>query len=95
MPARGGPSLAERTTIVSNLKMVDIVTVYDNKTPLSLLKVVRPAAYCATHLAWLSDDDREELESFGIELLILPRPECRSTTEIVRSITAADGDEGA
>jgi rfaE bifunctional protein nucleotidyltransferase chain/domain len=95
-PGRPILTLEERAIIVSNLRMVDIVTVYDDETPLSLLKVVRPAVYCATHLAWLSDDDRVELESLGIEILVLPRPEYRSTTAIVRSITAtAGGNQGA
>jgi rfaE bifunctional protein nucleotidyltransferase chain/domain len=95
-PGRPILTLEERSIIVSNLKMVDIVTVYDDETPLSLLKVVRPAVYCATHLAWLSDDERAELESLGIELHILPRPGYRSTTAIVRSVTeAAARNQGA
>ena len=88
-PGRPILTLQERITIVSNLKMVDIVTVYDDERPYTLLTQVKPSVYCATHLFWLKDAERADLESLGVELRILPRPDFSSTTAIVRSIIEA------
>ena len=85
-PGRPILPLRERITIVSNLKMVDVVTVYDEERPFSLLEQLRPSVYCATHLAWLKDEERATLEELGIKFRILPRPSYSSTTEIVKSI---------
>lgn len=88
-PGRPVLTLKERITIVSNLKMVDMVTVYDEETPLSLLMQVKPAVYCATHLSWLKREERLALESLGIEFRVLPRPRFSSTTEVIQSIAQA------
>jgi rfaE bifunctional protein nucleotidyltransferase chain/domain len=90
-PGRPILTLPERLTIVSNLRMVDIVTIYNDETPLSLLVQVKPAVYCATHLSWLKEEERRTLESLDIELRVLPRPKWSSTSAIVQSIEQAIG----
>lgn len=93
-PGRPILTIQERIKIISNLKMVDIVTVYDDETPFKLLMQVKPSVYCATHLSWLKDGERLALESLGIELRVLPRPEYSSTTDIVHSLTRVVAKDG-
>lgn len=78
--------LQERMTIVSSLKMVDYITVYDNISPYSLIKTVRPHLFCASHFNYLTGLERHSLSSLNIELRKLPRPSERSTSDIVDRI---------
>lgn len=81
-------TLDERVKIIRNIRVVDIVTTYDETTPFALIEQVRPAVFCATHVDWLTQDEEIELANSGIEIRILPRPSRRSTSEIIRAITS-------
>jgi rfaE bifunctional protein nucleotidyltransferase chain/domain len=79
-------TLRERLAIVRSLRMVDYVTTYDTDSPYALIRELRPHIFCATHLETLSKSERDDLERAGVGLLILPRPEERSTTDLIEWI---------
>lgn len=90
--------LQERLAVVSSLKMVDYVTVYDDTSPYSLIMTVRPHLFCASHFNYLTDLEQHSLRSLSIELRPLPRPDERSTSDIVDHIlktSAIDTSEEA
>lgn len=81
--------LQERIKIIRNLRMVDVVTTYDDATPFTVIKQIRPAVFCATHFDWLTQEQEEELSRYGVAPRILRRPDERSTSELIQAIIAS------
>lgn len=80
----------DRALVLAGLQSVDLVVLFDESTPLSLIEQVRPDIYVKG-----GDYDMERLpeaalvRSWGGRALALPFVDGRSTTELVRRIQAA------
>jgi D-glycero-beta-D-manno-heptose 1-phosphate adenylyltransferase len=79
----------DRACVLAALESVDLVSLFDETTPVELLKLVRPQLYVKG-----ADYDIEKLEetrwmrSWGGDALALPFVEGYSTTELVKRIRA-------
>lgn len=77
----------DRAELLSSLECVDIVSIFDEGTPVEFLKVVRPNIHVKG--ADYKPKDLEEtpvVESFGGEVRILPLVPHKSTTSLVEKI---------
>lgn len=84
---------ADRAVLVASLRPVDAVTVFDERTPLELIRAVQPDVLVK------GDDYRpedvvgaSEVEAAGGRVELVPRLEGRSTSELLRRAAEADGD---
>lgn len=86
-PDRPLNSEADRAAVLAALESVSLVTLFDESTPVELIKLVRPDVYAKG-----GDYDMETLEEtrvvrgWGGRSLALPFVEGYSTTELVRRI---------
>ena len=92
---RKGPSrpilrLDERVAVISSLKMVDYIVAYREISPFHLISMICPDVFCATHFDSLTDHERGALSKLGVLLRQLPRPNERSTTDIIKDILASN-----
>ncbi len=77
----------DRSFILSRLEMVDVVTVFDEDTPIDLIRAVRPDVlvkggdYTPETVV-----GRDFVESYGGKVAIIPFIEGRSTTNIINKI---------
>lgn len=77
----------DRAELLSSLECVDIVSIFDEGTPVEFLKVVKPDIHVKG--ADYKPQDLEEtpiVESFGGEVKILPLVPQKSTTSLVEKI---------
>ena len=77
----------DRAELLSSLECVDIVSIFDEGTPVEFLKVVKPNIHVKG--ADYKPQDLEEtpvVESFGGEVKILPLVPQKSTTSLVEKI---------
>ena len=77
----------DRAELLSSLECVDIVSIFDEGTPVEFLKVVKPNIHVKG--ADYKPQDLEEtpvVESFGGEVKILPLVPQKSTTSLVDKI---------
>ena len=77
----------DRAELLSSLECVDIVSIFDEGTPVEFLKVVKPNIHVKG--ADYTPDQLEEtpvVESFGGEVRILPLVPQKSTTSLVEKI---------
>ena len=74
----------DRAYILASLSMVDYVTIFDEDTPLELIKLVRPNVLVKGG-DYKRDDivGREFVEQQGGKVLTIPQVPGRSTTEII------------
>ncbi len=77
----------DRSFILSRLEMVDIVTVFDEDTPLRLIRDVKPDVLVkGGDYTPESVVGREFVESYGGRVAIIPFIKGRSTTNIINKI---------
>lgn len=77
----------ERAMVLSSLEMVDIVVVFDEDTPLELIKEIRPD-YIVKGGDYDEDDvvGGEEIREWGGEVVIVPLVAGVSTTDKLRNV---------
>ncbi|GGM11697.1 MULTISPECIES: adenylyltransferase/cytidyltransferase family protein [Micromonospora] len=85
-PGRPILTFRERVGILSSLTMIDYIVPYDDTNPCSTILAVRPSCFCATHFEYFSTADIAELRRLEIRLMQLPRPQERSTSDIIEDI---------
>lgn len=84
----------ERAKIVSSLRFVDYVVIFDEKTPISIIKEIQPDIHVKG-----GDYNAEDLpeystvKSYGGKVVILPYLPGKSTTGIIEKILSAFGRE--
>jgi len=94
-PNRPIISQDQRARMLDSLKVVDFVVIGFDPQPdtvanrtvgnREILKIVRPMVFIVKNPAW--EQDREKLESWGIQLHIEPKTtRLNSTTEIIRTV---------
>jgi D-glycero-beta-D-manno-heptose 1-phosphate adenylyltransferase len=86
-PTRPVQNQADRAEILLSLKMVDAVSVFDEPTPLELIKLVRPDVLVKGG-DWQPDKivGRDFVESYGGKVRSLPFVKGHSTTSLVEKI---------
>lgn len=83
----------ERAFVLSALECVGLVTIFDNETPLDLIKQLKPDIYAKGGdytIDTIVQPERRAVESYGGKIAILPAVAGRSTTSIISRI-AKDG----
>ncbi len=91
-PQRPILSQQDRSALLSALGSVDLVLLFDEDTPLNLIRAIRPDI-----LVKGADYRREDVvggdvvESYGGRVRLVPLLAGYSTTDITRRILAADG----
>jgi D-beta-D-heptose 7-phosphate kinase/D-beta-D-heptose 1-phosphate adenosyltransferase len=95
-PSRPVNSESDRATVLSALSSVDAVVLFGEETPLELIRVLRPdilakgADYAPEQVV-----GREDVESWGGRLVLVPLVEGRSTTATLARLSgAAAGTSG-
>jgi D-beta-D-heptose 7-phosphate kinase/D-beta-D-heptose 1-phosphate adenosyltransferase len=89
-PTRPVNSEADRATVLSALSSVDAVVLFGEETPLELIRALRPdilakgADYSPEQVV-----GREEVESWGGRLVLVPLLEGRSTTSTLARLNGA------
>ncbi len=77
----------DRSFILSRLEMVDIVTIFDEDTPLELIRLVKPEILVkGGDYAPETVVGRDFVESYGGRVAIIPFIEGRSSTNIINKI---------
>jgi len=84
---RGRPIISEqeRMILVAALNCVDWVTLYDDVSPINLIKEIRPHVFAASHFSFLSEAEKGEVKAFAT-LSVLPKEGDISTSQILRNI---------
>ena len=82
----------ERAAVISALACVDLVTIFDEDTPLETIISLHPDVLVKGG-DWTPDNivGRKEVESWGGTVLSLPFVNGLSTTELIRRILRAEG----
>jgi D-beta-D-heptose 7-phosphate kinase/D-beta-D-heptose 1-phosphate adenosyltransferase len=80
---------ADRAEMLAALLWVDWVTIFDEPTPIEVIKLVRPMVLCKGS-DWANKEivGREEVESWGGRVEIIPLEPGYSTTALVERIRA-------
>ncbi|HEY3397401.1 MAG TPA: adenylyltransferase/cytidyltransferase family protein [Armatimonadota bacterium] len=79
----------QRALALSALECVDVVTVFDEVSPLEIMQLLAPDVYVKGGdytLETLNQEERHVLESAGCEIHILPQVENFSTTNLIRRV---------
>jgi rfaE bifunctional protein nucleotidyltransferase chain/domain len=86
-PGRPTVPQSERAEVIAALEMVDLVTIFDEDTPLELIKSVRPDVL-VKGADWAYDEvvGRVEVEAGGGQVLLVPLRQGVSTTALVERI---------
>ncbi|HPD56198.1 MAG TPA: D-glycero-beta-D-manno-heptose 1-phosphate adenylyltransferase [Smithellaceae bacterium] len=77
----------ERAEIIAALEFIDFVTIFDEQTPLELIKILKPDVLIKGG-DWAEDKvvGREEIKKWGGKLTLIPEIIGKSTTNIVDKI---------
>lgn len=81
----------ERALILSQLRFVDYVTVFDDPTPLDILRRLKPDVYTKGGdytVDTINQDERRVVDSYGGRVAIIPGVEGRSTTNLVARLAS-------
>lgn len=80
----------ERAEIIAALEFIDFVTIFDEETPLELIKLLKPDVLIKGG-DWPEDKvvGREEIRRWGGKLTLIPEIIGKSTTNIVEKIRKA------
>ena len=95
-PGRPVMMEADRVKVLAGLASVDRIILFDEDTPLSLIKAISPDV-----LAKGADYDKEkivgaqEVEAAGGEVAIIPLMEGRSTSRLIDQLRSGSGAKGA
>ncbi len=78
---------AERAEIIAALEFIDFVTIFDEQTPLELIKLLKPDVLIKGG-DWPEDKvvGREEIKKWGGQLTLIPEIIGKSTTNIIDKI---------
>jgi len=79
----------DRAQVLSALECVDYIIIFDEKTPLPLLKALQPDIYAKGGdytLDTIVQEERQLVESYGGRIAIIPGREGQSTTYIINKI---------
>ena len=79
----------ERSIILSALACVDYIVVFDDDSPIELVKTLKPDVYAKGGdytIDTIDQDERRAVEAYGGEIHIVPGVEGRSTTAVVSQI---------
>lgn len=90
-PSRPVINERDRALVLSALECVDFVTIFDDKTPMPLLDVLRPDVYAKGGdytISTIVQEERRLVESYGGEIALIPGVEGQSTTNIINRLTA-------
>ena len=85
----------ERALILSQLRFVDYVTVFDDPTPLEILRRLKPDVYTKGGdytVDTINQEERHVVDAYGGRVAIIPGVEGRSTTNLVARL-ASEYDE--
>ncbi|HEY8899651.1 MAG TPA: adenylyltransferase/cytidyltransferase family protein [Chthoniobacterales bacterium] len=85
-PSRPVNCTEDRARVLSALRAVDYVTVYDTQRATGVIRAIRPALYAKGGdytLETLDAEERAALEEAGTEIHLLPLVPGRSTTAII------------
>ena len=83
----------ERAFVLSALECIGLVTIFDDESPLEVIKQLKPDVYAKGGdytIDTIVQPERRAVESYGGKIAILPAVEGRSTTSIISRI-AKDG----
>ena len=79
----------ERARVLAALECVDYITIFREESPLNLLKKLRPDKYVKGGdytIDTINQDERRLMESYGIEIVLMPKIEGSSTTNVISKI---------
>ena len=82
---------AERAVILGAFAAVDYVTVFDDASPLGAIETLRPDVYAKGGdytVDTINQEERRLVEGYGGRIAIIPGVDGRSTTNIVRRLSA-------
>lgn len=85
----------ERALILSQLRFVDYVTLFDDPSPIGVIEMLKPDVYSKGGdytVDTINQEERRLVEGYGGRIAIIRGVEDRSTTNIVRRLTAEYGD---
>ena len=88
-PGRPVYSEMQRALALSALACVDVVTIFDDASPLEVMRLLRPEVYVKGGdytLDTINQEERRLLESQGSEIHILPQIEDFSTTSLIERV---------
>ncbi|WP_395745436.1 phosphoribosylglycinamide formyltransferase [Prosthecobacter sp.] len=86
----------DRAEVMSALRAVDIVTIFDDERATSLIEAIRPHVYAKGGdytVESLNREERTALEKAGTQIRILPLVPGRSTTRTINKMQAPAGGE--
>lgn len=83
----------ERAEIVATLRMVDLVTVFDEPTVTELIRALRPDVHAkGTDYTTDTVPEREIVREYGGRVAIVGDPKDHSSTDLIRAVAeSADG----
>ena len=82
---------AERAELISSIRGVSYVTVFDEKSPARLLGVLRPEFQCkGTDYTPDAVPEAEVVRSYGGQVVIVGDPKDHSTSEMLRRMKASE-----
>lgn len=88
-PTRPVRNEAERAYVVAALEMVDVVTIFDQDTPLELVEALRPDVLVKGGDYTLDTIvGRTQVESWGGRVQVIPLTAGHSTTRIIEALRA-------
>lgn len=88
-PERPIISENERARVLSALECVDYITIFNDPSPLNLLKKLKPDKYVKGGdytIDTINQEERHLLERYGIEIVLMPKIEGASTTKVISKI---------
>ncbi len=79
----------ERARVLAALECVDYITVFNEITPLNLLKRIKPDRYVKGGdytIDTINQDERRLMEKSGIQIVLMPGIQGASTTNVISKI---------
>lgn len=87
-PQRPVMPAEERAELIASIRWVDLVTIFEETTPVELIRAIRPDVQCkGTDYTPESVPEREEVLAYGGRVAIVGDPKDHSTTELLESMT--------
>jgi len=79
--------LKDRLAVLNSLEMIDYIIVFNDKTPINIIKIIKPDYHVKGGDYKLNDlPERKIVESFKGKVKIIPLIKGRSTTSIINKI---------
>jgi len=80
-----------RAKILTSLRCVDYVIIFSEKSPINLLKTLKPHIYVKGgdySIDTIDQNERRAIENYGGKIVLLPKQEGISTSSIIQKILA-------